>query len=91
MSAKRENCKPHVGFPEWFGMVCRHDPLAYPRLLCVGLLMIGAAFLGMHNAVVGFSLFFGLGGAFLWAFHQAWRRALENPPWYLKEVQKCQS
>jgi len=91
MSADQKHRRVDVGFGEWLGIVCKHDPLAYPRLLCVVLLLVAAAFLGMHNLLVGYSLFFGLGAAFLWAFHHAWRLALENPPWYLKEARKCQS
>lgn len=86
MSAEQKDCKVEIGFGEWFGLVCKHDPLAYPQLLCMILLMFGASFLAtMHNAVVGYLLFFGLGSAFMWALHRAWHRSLENPPWYLKE------
>lgn len=91
MTEKRGNCKVEIGFSEWIGLVCKHEPLAYLRLLSVGLLMIAASFLMMHSAIVGFLLFVGLGGAFMWAFHRAWRRALKDPPWYLKEALKCRS
>lgn len=92
MSAERKDCKADISFSEWFGLVCKYDRLAYFQLLNVVLVMVCASFLTMHIPLVGFSwvivnfsLFFGLGGAFTWAFHRAWRRSLENPPWYLKE------
>ena len=69
-------------------LACKYDPLACPRLLCVGLLMGCAAFLMMFSITIGFSLVCVVGGAFLWAFRRAWRRALDNPPWYLTEAKK---
>jgi len=88
MKPKKETRAVDVSFGAWLKLACKYDYLAQRRLLCIMLLLGCALLLGVcGNLAVGFSLFCGLGIAFLLALHRAWRQALDNPPWYLTEVQ----
>lgn len=88
MKPKKEGRTVDVSFGTWLELACKYDYLASRRLLCVLLLLVCALLLGVYgNLVVGLSLFCGLGVAFLLALRHAWRQALDNPPWYLTEVQ----
>jgi len=77
--------KPDMKFEEWLERTWQHAPLVVRvNMVSAAAVLFFSGMLIFISPPLGAPMFVLLGALMYWAFRQAWKRDLADPPWYLK-------